>query len=148
MLNSYGPSGATDVYHAFHGKRTEDWLLPKPLPGYENVNDRVLDKIGAQIEEIFTQIHGRLRLSDSPGLADEVSEGANQTSCNGSRRNLRQLLSKTHQERLTLRYVEHKPSSVSAPLDATAVHKDQMSWGEDFEHRPVEMLAFHPPSPG
>lgn len=75
MLNSFGPSGATVVYHGFHGQRTPGWLLPKALPGYESVNDHVLDDIGAEVDTIFAQVHERLRESDFPGVAGGVFSG-------------------------------------------------------------------------
>lgn len=55
-LNSYGPRGATFVHHhSLHddGKRSEGWLLPEAIPGYETVNERVLYDIGAEVEEFL-----------------------------------------------------------------------------------------------
>lgn len=31
-------------------------------------------------------------------------------------------------------------------MDVTAVHKDQLSWAEDIEYRPIELLSFYPPT--
>lgn len=56
------------------------------------------------------------------------------------------ILSKNHKASLILRHVDYEPSSRSTPLDVTAIHEDQLSWGEDMEHRPVELLTFYPPT--
>ena len=58
------------------------------------------------------------------------------------------IISKNHKVSLTLRHVDCEPSSGSTPLDVTAVHEDQLSWREDIEHRPVELLTFYPPTAG
>lgn len=51
-----------------------------------------------------------------------------------------------HHAPLTLRHTDYEPSRGSTPLDVTAVHKDQLSWGGDIRHRPVELLSFYPPA--
>ena len=45
-----------------------------------------------------------------------------------------------------LEYIDQKPKFESTPLDVTAVHEDQLSWGEDIKHRPGELLFFHRPT--
>lgn len=58
------------------------------------------------------------------------------------------ILGKNDKASLTLRNVDREPSSGSTPLDVTAVHEDQLSWGEDMEHRPDDLLRFYPPTAG
>lgn len=50
-----------------------------------------------------------------------------------------------HPAPLTLSHTDVKPSYGSKPLDVIAVREDQMSWGEDIKHCPVELLTFYPP---
>ena len=47
---------------------------------------------------------------------------------------------------LTLRRTDHEPTCGSTPLDVTAVHPNQLLWGRDIKHRPVELLLFNPPT--
>lgn len=51
-----------------------------------------------------------------------------------------------HHAPLTLRHTDHEPECGSAPLDMTAVHEDQLSWGKDIKHHPAELLSFYPPT--
>ena len=46
---------------------------------------------------------------------------------------------------LNMTNTDHKPSCGLKPFDATAVHEDQLSWGEEIEHFPVELQMFNPP---
>ena len=45
---------------------------------------------------------------------------------------------------LTLTDADHEPLCGLKPFDVTAVHEDQLPWGEDIEHRAVELLMFDP----
>ncbi|CAF9926878.1 hypothetical protein IMSHALPRED_007076 [Imshaugia aleurites] len=56
------------------------------------------------------------------------------------------LYERYHQALLTRRHTDHEPSCGSALVDVTAVHKDQLSWAEDIEYRPIELLSFYPPT--
>ena len=49
-----------------------------------------------------------------------------------------------HRTPPTLTDAGHEPSSGLKPFDVTAVHENQLSWGEDIKHRPVELLMFDP----
>ncbi len=42
--------------------------------------------------------------------------------------------------------IDHEPSCGSAPFDETAAHEDQLSWGEDIEYRPGDLLSFNKPT--